>query len=131
MKTNTWIKRSANNVMWTLFVVVFCLIHTLQRFFDSVGSEWIKIWNVVENKDRYKGKILHLLYLSVCTRLLVLYEWMWGENTCESSWLQRSNYPPRVFLFNSVYFCCWFFFFLYFFFFACQNYILMLIVTSL
>lgn len=37
---NTWIKRSANNVMWTLFVVVLCLIHKLKRFLiASVKSE--------------------------------------------------------------------------------------------
>lgn len=74
MKTNTWIKRSANNVMWTLFVVVFCLIHTLQRFLiASVQSELNLKYECCWKQRSIIKANLHLLYLSVCTRLLVLY----------------------------------------------------------
>lgn len=78
MKTNTWIKRSANNVMWTLFVVVFLSHSYTSEIFDSIGSEWIKfeIRVLLRTKIDIKAN-LHLLYLSVCTRLLVLYVvWM-------------------------------------------------------
>lgn len=133
MKTNTWIKRSANNVMWTLFCSGF-LSHSLQRFLiASVQSELNLKYECCWKQSDIKAN-LHLLYLSVCTRLLVLYVvWMnsvWGEDTCESSWLQRRNFR-LVILFKSVYFCCWFVVFFLFFLFACQKYILMLMVTSL
>lgn len=134
MKTNTWIKRSANNVMWTLFVVVFLSHSYTSEIFDSIGSEWIKfeIRVLLRTKIDIKAN-LHLLYLSVCTRLLVLYVvWMtvwcvrWKRvRACDYS----GGFSALWLFFNSVYFCCWFV--LFFFLFACQKYILMLIVTSL
>lgn len=137
MKTNTWIKRSANNVMWTLFVVVFCLIHTLQRFLIASGSEWIKFKKKYECCWKQRSIIkanLHLLYLSVCTRLLVLYV-VWMTVQCvrwKYVWelvITAEEFPPcDSFQFSILLLLILFFLF---FLFACQKYILMLIVTSL
>lgn len=116
MKTNTWIKRSANNVMWTLFffffvVFFFFLSHsfTLEFYFIlflSISSEWKKKQRSVLKRFFFfflKAN-LHQSYLSVCTRPLVLYvvnECLRGETMRESSWLQRRDLC-LTFLFSSV-----------------------------
>lgn len=117
-ETNTWIKRSANNVMWTLFCsvffcFVFCLIHTLQRFLiASVHSE-LNLKYCCKQRWTIKAN-LHLLYLSVCTRLLVLYVvWMNVQRARgQSGWelvITAEEFPPCFFSIQYAFVVCFFF----------------------
>lgn len=119
MKTNTWIKRSANNVMWTLFCsffFFFCLIHTLWRFFFffySISSEWktkIDFKNKTK-KGKFTSVVFECLHKAACT---VRCEWMFVR--WEDAWelvITAEEFPPHVSFQFSILFCC-------FFFFACQ-----------
>lgn len=114
MKTNTWIKRSANNVMWTLFFFVvffFFLSHSFTlEFFYFIFKHQFRVRKKKQRSVLKRNFIfflkanLHQSYLSVCTRPLVLYvvnECLRGETMRESSWLQRRDLC-LTFLFSSV-----------------------------